>query len=275
MRTLENGVAVITGAANGIGRALAIRLARAGAHLALADLDEAGLMEVAREAAGGRIEISTHVVDVADEKQMAAFAGEVITRHRGRATALFNNAGVALHGEVEEVSVADIQWLMEINFWGTVYGVRHFLPVLRRQEQSYIVNLSSAFGLIAPPGQAAYAASKFAVRGFTEALRHELSGTAVQVSTVHPGAIITEIARRGRVGAAAESSKRETEAARFDRVARTTPDQAAERILRGVLRGETRILVGSDVALIDLIQRLLPARYWRLIGPLVAWKTRA
>ncbi|MGH9940978.1 MAG: SDR family NAD(P)-dependent oxidoreductase [Pyrinomonadaceae bacterium] len=273
MSTLKNGVAVITGAANGIGRALALRLAAEGAHLALADLEEAGLIGVARELAGRGIEISTHVVDVADEKRVGEFAAEVLSRH-GRVTALFNNAGVALHGDVEEVSLADVEWLMGINFWGVLYGIKHFLPILKQQDRAYVVNLSSVFGLIAPPGQAAYAASKFAVRGFTEALRHELKGTNVQVATVHPGGIKTEIAKRARMGALADQAKYEMETARFERLSRITPDRAADRIVKGMLRGETRILVGRDASQIDLIQRLMPTRYWRLLGPLVDWRTR-
>jgi short-subunit dehydrogenase len=274
MRDIKNSVAVITGAAGGIGRALALRLASAGVHLALADIDEAGLTRVERDLANKGVEVSTHVVDVGDGKRVAELASEVVRRY-GRVNILINNAGVALFGEVEEISLADLEWLMQINFWGTVYGVKHFLPLLRQQEErAHIVNLSSVFGIIAPPGQAAYAASKFAVRGFTEALRHELAGTAIQVSTVHPGGIRTGIARRGRVGAAADPAIRETETARFERLARATPEQAADRIVSGMLRGQTRILVGPDAHLLDLIQRLMPETYWRLIGPLVELRTR-
>jgi short-subunit dehydrogenase len=274
MHNLKNSVAVITGAAGGIGHALALRLAREGAHLALADVDEAGLMKVAGDLAGKGVEVSTHVVDVGDGKRVEELASEVMLRH-GRVNILINNAGVALFGEVEEISIADLEWLMQINFWGTVYGVKHFLPLLRQQgERAYLVNLSSICGIIAPPGQAAYAASKFAVRGFTEALRHELAGTAIQVSTVHPGGIKTGIARRGRVGAAADPSIRETETARFERLARTTPEEAADRIVSGMLRGQTRILIGTDAHLLDILQRFMPRAYWRLIGPLVEWQTR-
>jgi short-subunit dehydrogenase len=274
MRNIKNGVAVITGAAGDIGQALALRLAREGVHLALADVDEAGLMKVERDLAGTGVEVSTHVVDVGDGERVEDLASEVMRRY-GRVNILINNAGVALLGEVGEVSIADLEWLMRINFWGTVYGVKHFLPLLRQQpELAHIVNLSSIFGIIAPPGQAAYASSKFAVRGFTEALRHELAGTAIQVSTVHPGGIKTGIARRARLGAEADPSIRETETARFERLATTTPEQAADRIVSGMLRGQTRILIGPDAHLLDLIQRLMPQTYWRLIGPLVEWRTR-
>jgi short-subunit dehydrogenase len=273
MLDLKNSVAVITGAAGGIGHALAQRLAGEGVHLALVDIDEPGLLKVERDLAGAGVMASTHVVDVGDAGRMEVLTSEVLRRH-GRVNILINNAGVALFGDVEEVSIADLEWLMKINFWGTVHGVKHFLPLLRQQERAIIVNISSVFGIIAPPGQAAYAASKFAVRGFTEALRHELAGTSVQVSTVHPGGIMTGIARRGRIGAAADPSIRETESERFERLARTTPARAADRIVRGMLRGETRILVGPDARLLDLIQRLAPRRYWRIIGPMVDWKSR-
>lgn len=273
MRQLEESVAVVTGAATEIGRALAARLAREGARLCLADINKDGLEEVAHGLEGEGVKVSAHVVDVADSRQVEELARAAVERF-GRVDLLINNAGVALFGDVEEVSLADIEWLMGVNFWGVVYGVKHFLPVLRRQEKAYVVNMSSVFGIIAPPGQAAYAASKFAVRGFTEALRHELAGTNVQVSTVHPGGIRTGIAASGRLGANADPSRREHESARFERLAVTTPERAAERIVRGVLRGETRILVGHDASQINLIQRLLPVHYWRLLGPLVERRTR-
>jgi NAD(P)-dependent dehydrogenase (short-subunit alcohol dehydrogenase family) len=267
-RKLEGRVAVLTGAATGIGRALASRLAGEGAALCLADIDGDALEETARALASSGANVSAHTVNIADDGQVETFAREVEERH-GRADVLINNAGVALHGTVEEVSLADIEWVMSINFWGTVYGVKRFLPLLKRQASAHIVCVSSIFGIIAPPGQAAYCASKFAVRGFTEALRHELEGTNVRVSTVHPGGVRTGIARSARIGAGADSAKGERERQRFERLAITSPEEAAERIVRGMLRGEPRILVGRDASRIDRIQRLLPTRYWRLLRAIV------
>ncbi|MGI9068596.1 MAG: SDR family NAD(P)-dependent oxidoreductase [Pyrinomonadaceae bacterium] len=272
MPKLQQSVAVITGAATGIGRALAARLGDEGARLCLADINKEALDVVAHGLRAKGCDVSAHAVDVADRQQVETFCRYTI-EHFGRADLLINNAGVALCGNVEEVSLADIEWLMGINFWGMVYGVKYFLPILKQQKKAYIVNLSSVFGMIAPPGEAAYAASKFAVRGFTEALKHELAGTSVQVSSVHPGGIRTGIAKSSRVGAGTDPRKREQDAAKFDFLARTTPERAADRIVSGVLRGETRILIGRDASQIDLIQRLLPERYWRIIGPLVDWKT--
>jgi len=183
MSFLSDAVAVVTGAGSGIGRALAQQLAATGSALALADIDEAGLLETAQPLEKKSAPVTTHVLDVADEASMKAFAEEVGRRH-GRATLLINNAGVALHGDFEEASLDDFRWLMNINFWGTVYGVKFFLPLLKREKRAQIVNISSVFGIVAPAGQCAYAASKFAVRGFTEALRHELQGSNVGVSCV-------------------------------------------------------------------------------------------
>lgn len=268
MRRLEGRVAVLTGAATGIGRALASRLADEGAVVCLADIKGDALEETARALTSRGASVSTHTLDVADGARVEYFAREVEERH-GRADVLINNAGVALHGTVEEVSLEDIEWVMSINFWGTVYCVKHFLPLLKKQPSAHIVCVSSIFGVIAPPGQAAYCASKFAVRGFTEALRHELERTNVKVSTVHPGGVRTGIARSARIGAGADPSKGERERQRFERLAITSPEQAAERIMRGMLKGEPRILVGRDASRIDLLQRLLPARYWRLLRALV------
>jgi NAD(P)-dependent dehydrogenase (short-subunit alcohol dehydrogenase family) len=267
-RRLEGRVAVLTGAATGIGRALASRLGEEGATLCLADINAGALEETASALSSRGVSVSTHVVDVADLARVESFAREVEGSH-GRADVLINNAGVALHGTVEEVSFADIEWVMSVNFWGTVYCVKHFLPALRRQTSAHIVCVSSIFGVIAPPGQAAYSASKFAVRGFTEALRHELERTNIRVSTVHPGGVRTGIARSARIGEGADPSKGERERRRFERLAITSPEQAAERIVRGMLKGEPRILVGRDASQLDLLQRLLPARYWRLLRPLV------
>src|SRR5437773_5123039 len=199
MSFLSAGTAVVTGVGSGIGRALAQQLAAAHSGLALAGIDEAGRQQAARSLEKKGALISTHVLDVADERAVCSFGEEVRKKH-GRLTLLINNAGVALEGTFEEISLDDFRWLMNINFWGTVCGVMYFLPMLKREERAHIVNLSSVFGLIATPGQPAYFASKFAVRGFTECLRHELEGTSVGVSCVHPGGIRTAIARRARIG---------------------------------------------------------------------------
>ncbi len=244
---------MVTGAGSGIGRALAQQLAATGSALALADIDEAGLLETAQSLEKKSALVTTHVLD------------DVAGRH-GCVTLLINNAGVSLHGDFEEISLDDFRWLMSINFWGTVYGANYFLPVLKREKRAHIVNLSSVFGLIAPAGQAPYAASKFAVRGFTEALRHELVDSNVGVSCVHPGGIKTPIARRSRIGAGASAAKREENIERFERLARTTPEKAAERILRGVERREPRILIGTDAYQIDILQRLRRAGYWKTLS---------
>src|SRR5215472_15168729 len=284
MSFLSSGVAVVTGAASGIGRALAQRLAAAGSALAIADLDEAGLQATAQSLAKTSLAktsapATTHVVDVANEESVKSFAADVRARH-GRVTLLINNAGVALHGNFEEISLDDLRWVMNINFWGTVSGVKYFLPMLKLEPRAHIVNLSSVFGLIAPAGQAAYSASKFAVRGFTEALRHELAPTNVGVSCVHPGGIRTSIANRARVGSATAPGKREESIKRFEKLARTTPEKAAAVILQGVERREPRILIGIDAYQVDILQRLRPAMYWkslarRLKDPAAARKASA
>jgi NAD(P)-dependent dehydrogenase (short-subunit alcohol dehydrogenase family) len=265
MSFLSNGVAVVTGAGSGIGRALAQQLAAAGSALALADIDEAGLLETARSLEKKSALVTTHVLDVADEDAVRSFAEDVAGRH-GRVTLLINNAGVALHGNFEEVSLDDFRLLMNINFWGTVYGVKFFLPLLRREKRAQIVNISSVFGMVAPAGQCAYAASKFAVRGFTEALRHELDGGNVCVSCVHPGGIRTQIARRARVGAGVTGTGHQEKAARFEKLLRTSPEAAAARILRGVERREPRVLIGADAYQVDILLRFRPATYWKTLS---------
>ena len=265
MPFLANGVAVVTGAGSGIGRALARQLAVASSALALADIDEAGLQQTAASLSERGVPLTTHVVDVSDESAMRAFAQDVAARH-GRVTLLINNAGVALHGRFEEISLDDLRWLMGINFWGVVHGVKYFLPMLKKEPRAHIVNISSVFGIVAPAGQAAYSASKFAVRGFTEALRHELEGTSVFVSCVHPGGIRTPIARRARLGANTPPGSRDEAVARFDRLTPTMPDAAAARILQGVERREPRILIGGDARQIDVLQRLRPGTYWKTLA---------
>src|SRR5437660_3069027 len=219
MSFLSEGTAVVTGAGSGIGRALAQQLAATHSGLALADIDEAGLRQTVRSLEKKGALITTHILDVADEKAMCLFAKDVRKKH-GCVTLLINNAGVALDGTFEEISLDDFRWLMNINFWGTVYGVKYFLPMLKREERAHIVNLSSVFGLIALPGQPAYSASKFAIRGFTECLRHELADSPVSVSCVHPGGIRTQIARNARIGAGVARTGLEEKAANFEKLFR-------------------------------------------------------
>lgn len=265
MAFLQNGVAVVTGAGSGIGRALAQKLAAAGSALALADLDEKGLQDTVASLGEKTGEVTTHVLNVADEAAVRALAEDVVGRHK-RVTLLINNAGVALLGKFEEISLDDFRWLMNINFWGTVYGVKYFLPLLKQQPRAHIVNLSSVFGIVAPVGQSAYCSSKFAVRGFTECLRHELEGTNVGVTTVHPGGIATAIARRARLGANTPAATQAQSVTLFDKVARIPPEEAAEAILRGVEKRQGRVLIGSDARALDMLQRLRPEKYWKALA---------
>jgi len=262
--TLEGGVAVITGAGSGIGRALAHRLAREKMSLALADVDSAGLTETMDRLGGASASLSCHLVDVGDRARMERFAAEVVERH-GRVTLLMNVAGVAMHGTFEQLTIEEFDWLMKINFYGVLYGVANFLPVLQKQPRAHIVNVSSIYGIIAPAGQTAYCASKFAVRGFTEALMHELEGSSVGVSCVHPGGIRTPIAKRARIGTKSDPKSRAATLLMFDEVAVTSPEQAADRIVNGVLANESRIIVGSDAVRLDRMQRLMPIRYWKFV----------
>ena len=262
----NESVIVITGAASGIGRATAMRLAdeKIGG-MALSDVSADGLMETARMLENSGIAVSTHIVNVADKPAVEAFAAEVVARH-GRVTHLLNNAGVSLFGDFEEISDEDFEWLMSINFWGVVNGTRAFLPILRQQKAAQILNVSSVFGFVGIPGNAAYCASKFAVRGFTESLRHELDGTNITVSTIHPGGIKTNIANFGRLGAKANQKEKSATTAAFNgEMTRSTPEQAAETIVRGMKSRSLRILIGTDARLISLIYRIFPQNYLKII----------
>jgi NAD(P)-dependent dehydrogenase (short-subunit alcohol dehydrogenase family) len=264
----NNGVAVITGAGSGMGRCLAKQLAGLGMSLALSDVNDAGLAETVAqigEAKAGDAKITLHRVDVSSEADVKRFAGEVEHLH-GRATALFNNAGVALLGNFEEISLEDFRWLMDVNFWGVVYGTQHFLPLLKKEETSHLVNTSSLLGFVGAIGQSAYCASKFAVRGFTESLRHELIGTNVLVTCVHPGFVKTSIAENAKSGKHTGDALRKQSNARFEKIARTKAEDAAARIIAGVAQGKARILIGADAWFVDAMQRLRPTGYWPLLA---------
>jgi len=269
MRTLDGKVVVITGAGSGIGRALALRAADQGAVLALSDWDEVGLVETARlvqtRNASAAREVRTDKLDVRDRAAMHDYAASV-RRELGRVNVVVNNAGVALHGDFEETSYDDFEWVVDVDFWGVVQGTKEFLPHLIESGDGHLVNISSLFGLIGMPGQTAYNSAKFAVRGFTEALRQELliARHPVQVTCVHPGGIKTAIARNAR----ATTSHDQADVARhFDtKLARMTPDRAAEIIWAGVLANRPRVVVGADAKALDWFVRVVGARYQRVFS---------
>jgi short-subunit dehydrogenase len=269
MTTINGAAAALTGAASGIGRALALELAARGCDLALADRDEAGLQQVAAEIAKtGQRKVSTHRVDVGEPAQIAEFADAASAAHP-KLNIVINNAGVALLGQFSEIDQAQMDWLFNINFWGTVHGTRAFLPILAKQREAHIVNLSSIFGIIAPPGQTAYCAAKFAVRGFSESLRHELAmaNSPVRLSVVHPGGVATNIARNARSGSGITDNAHRAEAIdRFETVAKKSPAAAANRIIDGIEKNQPRILIGSDAWYMDLLQRFRPATYWTVLA---------
>jgi short-subunit dehydrogenase len=273
MTAIRGAAAAVTGAASGIGRALALELAARGCDLALADRDEAGLQAVAAEIArtsdkSGQRKVTVHGVDVGVPSQIEGFAQAAVAAHPGL-NIVINNAGVALMGLFNELDQAEMEWLMNINFWGVVHGTRAFLPHLSQQKQAHIVNLSSIFGIIAPPGQTAYAAAKFAVRGFSESLRHELAmaSSPIKLSVVHPGGVATNIARNSRTGAGmTDNARRAQSIERFDAVAKTTPTAAALRIIAGIEKNAPRILIGNDARFMDLLQRLRPGTYWSVLA---------
>jgi short-subunit dehydrogenase len=283
MTAIRGAAAAVTGAASGIGRALALELAARGCDLALADRDEAGLQAVAAEIGkttpqkAASQKVSVHRVDVSEPEEIAAFAQAAVSAHPGL-NIVVNNAGVALLGQFSEIDQAQMDWLMNINFWGVVHATRAFLPHLARQREAHIVNLSSIFGIVAPPGQTAYAAAKFAVRGFSEALRHELQAAAspVRLSVVHPGGVATNIVRNCRAGVGVtDNARRAQSIERFDAVAKTTPKAAALRIITGIEKNQPRILIGNDARFMDLLQRLRPATYWAPMARRIEKATKA
>ncbi len=277
MTAIRGAAAAVTGAASGIGRALALELAARGCDLALADRDEAGLAAVAAEIDRRHPQkVTVHPIDVGEPAQIAEFARDSIAAHPGL-NILINNAGVTLMGQFHEIDQAEMEWLININFWGVVHGTRAFLPHLAGRREAHIVNLSSLFGIIAPPGQTAYVAAKFAVRGFSESLRHELqaAGSPVRLSVVHPGGVATNIVRNARAGfGVTDNARRVQSIERFDQLARTTPQAAALRIITGIEKNQPRILIGNDARFMDLLQRLRPATYWAPIARRIAKMTK-
>ena len=270
MKSFKNKVAAITGAASGMGRTLAIELARRGCHLALSDVNEADLVKTAELAGQHGVRVTITRLDVANREAVYAWADQVARDH-GKVNLIFNNAGVALTTLLEHVKISDFEWIMGINFWGVVYGTQAFLPHLKASGDGHIINTSSLFGLMSVPSQGTYNASKFAVRGYTEALRMELEleGAPVSATCVHPGGIATNIAMAGKVdpimeqvtGLSEEKQKRRANKA----ISTTTAESAALQILAAVERNERRVLVGYDAKLLDKLVRLIGASYQALI----------
>lgn len=259
MKELQGRVAAVTGAGSGIGRALAVELSRRGCHVAISDVDDVGLAATVATCEGHGVKVSSQHVDVADRAAVHAWADEVVADH-GRVNLIVNNAGVAMSATVESMAYDDLEWLMGIDFWGVVHGTKAFLPHLKAAGEGHVVNISSVFGLIGIPTQSAYNAAKFAVRGFTDALRVELEAErcGVSATTVHPGGIRTGIARNARIDPSMEAVAGDLERARrqFERTLRTTPEDAAQQILVAVQRNRRRALIGPDAVLFDAVSRL-------------------
>ncbi|MEX0282072.1 MAG: SDR family NAD(P)-dependent oxidoreductase [Arenibacterium sp.] len=262
---IADKLAVITGAGSGIGAALTGALAHRGAHLALLDVDAAGL-EATRQALKSNVRVSLHQLDVRDKDAVAGLPDAIATAHGTAADILVNNAGVALEGEFADVPEADFDWVLDINLNAPIRLTRAFLPGLVTRPDGMIVNVSSVFGLVGPPGQAAYSTAKFGLRGFTEVLRNELEQTRVRVVQVHPGGVNTNIARNARVTSDVTPEERAEQVESFQAFLKMPPQDAAEIIAKGMERGRNRILVGGDARAIDIVQRLMPTRYWTLLS---------
>ena len=265
MRQFKDKICVITGAASGIGAACAHAMASQGAVIVGTDLRADMLAETKAsvEAEGGKMH--TYLVDVADRDAMFDLAAEV-EKHHGGADLILNNAGVAFGASVAEMQLDDLKWLMDVNFWGVVNGTQAFLPHLIKKNSGHVANVSSIFGLISVPTQSGYNAAKYAVLGFTDALRHEMRGTDIGVSTIHPGGINTNIVRHARLPQGPEAEiEREEAIERFAQFTMTQPDGAAKVIIKGVKKNKARILIGPDAHVVDWIKRLFPSHYLRLL----------
>ena len=268
MEGFAGKVATVTGAGSGIGRALALELGRSGASLAISDVDLDGLAKTEEQLKAIGAPVRSDRLDVTEREAFGIYA-DTVKDHYGKVNQIYNNAGIAYTGDVDITAFKDIERVMDVDFWGVVNGTKAFLPHLIASGDGHVINVSSLFGLLSVPGQAAYNSAKFAVRGFTEALRQEmvLNREPVKVTTVHPGGIKTAIARNGLT---AEGVSADAQSKVFDkRLATTTPERAAEIILDGVRKNKARVLVGQDAVVIDLIVRITGSGYQRLFAPVI------
>ncbi|TGD88011.1 SDR family NAD(P)-dependent oxidoreductase [Mycolicibacterium sp. CH28] len=265
MQGFAGKVAVVTGAGSGIGQALAIELGRSGAKLAISDIDTDGLAVTEQRLKAIGVPVKADRLNVTEREAFAAYA-DGVKEHFGKVNQIYNNAGIAFSGDVEISQFKDIERVMDVDFWGVVNGTKVFLPYLIESGDGHVINVSSLFGIFSVPGQAAYNSAKFAVRGFTEALRQEmiLAKHPVKVTTVHPGGIKTAIARNAT---AAEGLDQASLAEAFDKkLARTTPERAAQIILDAVRKNRARVLVGADAKILDLVVRVTGSGYQRLFS---------
>ena len=268
MKNFKNKVAAITGAGSGMGQQLAVLLAKQGCHISISDVNEKGLAETVELVKGYDVRVTSKKVNVADREQVKAWAAETVQNH-GSVNMIFNNAGVALAATVEGESYEELEWLMGINYWGVVYGTKEFLPYLKQSGEGHIINTSSIFGLTSQPTQSAYNSSKFAVRGFTESIRQELDieNCGVSALCVHPGGIRTNIANDARLS---DSMKKigmnpEKSIKSFNKLMRKPAVEASQEILDAVLKNKRRLLIGGDAVTVDLMQRILPTGYQKIV----------
>ncbi len=268
MQGFAGKVAVVTGAGSGIGQALAVELGKSGATVAISDIDTEGLAVTEERLKAIGASVKADRLNVVEREAFEAYADDV-KQHFGKVNQIYNNAGIAFTGDIEVSQFKDIERVMDVDFWGVVNGTKVFLPHLIASGDGHVINISSVFGLFSMPGQAAYNSAKFAVRGFTEALRQEMvmAKHPVQVTCVHPGGIQTAIARNATT---AEGLDQAALAQKFDKLARTSPERAAQIILDGVRKNRARVLVGTDAKIFDLIVRATGSGYQRIFGAAAA-----
>ncbi|MBO6152293.1 MAG: SDR family NAD(P)-dependent oxidoreductase [Acinetobacter sp.] len=277
MKNFKNKVAAITGAGSGIGQQLAVLLAKQGCHLSLSDVNVQSLAQTVELLEKSNVRVTTQKLDVADRDAMKLWAADTVQNH-GSVNMIFNNAGVALGSTVEGASYEELEWIVNINFWGVVYGTKEFLPLIKKSGEGHIINISSLFGLTAQPTQSAYNATKFAVRGFTESLRQELDieNCGVSALCVHPGGIRTNIANAAKMNDSLKAlgMNPEKSAKTFNKLLRCPPEEAARQILDAVQKDKRRLLIGNDAKTLDLIQRVLPTGYQKVTAMATTWSKR-